>query len=583
MANSRIIFDLPASNAKSLTNAEAGALTLYRQYLSHHNQMKNADNVQKVDTSNGQSSKRTKKGHDKKEVISGPLNLKLQNLAPLFDCEISRRPIIPAINDGDEKGPVVLLTIQMASVNEMVFYGQNKGSKNYLVDSKPGAFGLSFALTMSWILGLVAEDASDENEQKQAPFKLSGLQLVTRNNGTYIDIFIVPTKPSQNDKQKSGSKKRKNHSEFEDFLSKVRRYLSSVKLSDVTSGWANGEDSPITHLLNETEWYFQNEKPLSSFIHPNSDENAASRILNLQTGFEWSQVQSQNDTNLMNYKFSESAFPPENCFGLILGDAFSLNYPILEMFIKVNFFCMDITALRLVWLTKEEFNTVTISSTFGQQSGPTLGRVPCLALCVRGANAIQNWQGIVGPRNCKVARYTDQYSLSSIYGETINKNQKSLIGAKSGTSHESCIFYSPRSNERSHELMMQFFTGQVSDNQLKQVEGNKTNREIINTGRSSQLTAVGYQSLMVILSPRLPIRFLSDCLQTIQQYGFQIEMIKRQILNQKQLKFIDEETKLMDSSDTKQPTILIEISRENASQHIGKLLNLQRWTGVLYG
>ena len=68
--------------------------------------MKNADNIgQKVDTSSGQSTKRTKKGHDKKEVLSGPLNLKLQNLAPLFDCEISRRPIIPAINDGDEKGP----------------------------------------------------------------------------------------------------------------------------------------------------------------------------------------------------------------------------------------------------------------------------------------------------------------------------------------------------------------------------------------------------------------------------------------------------------------------------------------------
>ena len=119
----------------------------------------------------------------------------------------------------------------------------------------------------------------------------------------------------------------------------------------------------------------------------------------------------------MNYKFSEAAFPPENCFGLILGDAFSLNYPMLELLIKVNFYCMDITALRLVWLTKEEFNTVTISSTFGQSDSASglstsgSGRVPCLALCVRGANAIQNWQGIVGPRNCKVARYTDQYII----------------------------------------------------------------------------------------------------------------------------------------------------------------------------
>ena len=58
----------------------------------------------------------------------------------------------------------------------------------------------------------------------------------------------------------------------------------------------------------------------------------------------------------------------DNCFGLILGDAFPIGEVILEMLIKVNMYCMDICGLRLCWLTKEEYNTATISATFTKGS-----------------------------------------------------------------------------------------------------------------------------------------------------------------------------------------------------------------------
>ena len=54
----------------------------------------------------------------------------------------------------------------------------------------------------------------------------------------------------------------------------------------------------------------------------------------------------------------------DNCFGLVLGDAFSSGEAMLEMLIRVNLYCMDVCGLRLCWLTKEEFNTATISATF---------------------------------------------------------------------------------------------------------------------------------------------------------------------------------------------------------------------------
>ena len=128
------------------------------------------------------------------------------------------------------------------------------------------------------------------------------------------------------------------------------------------------------------------------------------------------------------------------------------------------------------------------------------GLIPCLALCCRGYNALQSWQSIVGPRNHRVASYTDQFSLSegitkesslkyirSIpylrykFGVKVRFTRKyssypsvsAVYGPKLLSSIESCLFYSPRSNERSAELLMQFFGGTVTSQQLEQIDSRK--------------------------------------------------------------------------------------------------------------
>jgi hypothetical protein len=42
----------------------------------------------------------------------------------------------------------------------------------------------------------------------------------------------------------------------------------------------------------------------------------------------------------------------DNAFGLIHGGAFSNGSPIMEMFLRIQAECMDITAMRLVWISK---------------------------------------------------------------------------------------------------------------------------------------------------------------------------------------------------------------------------------------
>ena len=42
----------------------------------------------------------------------------------------------------------------------------------------------------------------------------------------------------------------------------------------------------------------------------------------------------------------------DNAFGLIHGGAFNYGSPIMEMFLRIQAECMDITAMRLVWISK---------------------------------------------------------------------------------------------------------------------------------------------------------------------------------------------------------------------------------------
>jgi len=135
---------------------------------------------------------------------------------------------------------------------------------------------------------------------------------------------------------------------------------------------------------------------------------------------------------------------------------------------------------------------------------------------------------------------------------------------------EVCIFYSPRSIERSQELLVQMFGGYIPDTELSK---NISIAQIRKQARCSTLTACRNQLLFFALSPRLPVRFVSDCILTLQNYGFTIEAVRRSQLTLRQVTQIDTDQVMMDAGDTDQPTTLIIVSRENAVQHGAGIMN----------
>ena len=100
-----------------------------------------------------------------------------------------------------------------------------------------------YSIIISWLLTLV------KNEVDGTPFSVSGLQMITKNNLPYMFVIINPTGDDHQHLQKA--KKRKNFSEFNEFVTRVKRFMANTKLCDVTPwAWREGR---IDQLLSETD------------------------------------------------------------------------------------------------------------------------------------------------------------------------------------------------------------------------------------------------------------------------------------------------------------------------------------------
>ena len=347
---SRIVFDMPTTETPlprgQLTAAENGAISLYREYAAHYERQQGAE-------LEDEPKKEKKKKRIDFEVDNELLNLGLKQLRPMFDCEISRRPHLTLAKPTEK--PTVVLTLSIVCLNGFQTR-DNKGAKNKV---QYDHMDVAFPILVSWLMTLV-EHSTD------TPFVVVGMHMMTKNNVPYVYVMINPNEDeatAETDAKKI--KKRKNYSEFNEFVAKIKRYMLNTKLTDVTQ-WAWKTGSPIDQLLSEMEFAQCSDKTLATFFQINVDENAADNLKKEQYGFEWAQIIPQNVMHQQQRSVTSNMLNFENCFGLVLGDAFPIGYAVLEMLIKVNMHCMDVCGLRLCWLTKEEYNTATISATFSR-------------------------------------------------------------------------------------------------------------------------------------------------------------------------------------------------------------------------
>ena len=66
----------------------------------------------------------------------------------------------------------------------------------------------------------------------------------------------------------------------------------------------------------------------------------------------------------------------------------------------------------------KEYNNVTLSQTYSEEHLEQMDcYIPVLALGIRGFNGVTSWQDICGPRNVRVAQFTDNNSLSANHGD----------------------------------------------------------------------------------------------------------------------------------------------------------------------
>ena len=184
--------------------------------------------------------KEKKKKRNDFDVDHELLNLGLKQLRPMFDCEISRRPHLLLAKPTEK--PTVVLTMSIACLNG--FQARDtKGSKSKV---QYDHMDVSYPVLVSWLMTLV-EHSTD------TPFVVVGMHMMTKNNVPYVYVMVNPTEDdatTETDAKKI--KKRKNYSEFNEFVAKIKRYMLNTKLTDVTP-WAWKPGSPVDQILFEME------------------------------------------------------------------------------------------------------------------------------------------------------------------------------------------------------------------------------------------------------------------------------------------------------------------------------------------
>ena len=167
----------------------------------------------------------------------------IRNVPPLYDPEISRRVPIPAL-PASEIECLLLLSVPLGSLNAPLV---SHNGKTTMADNAYPKFGLTYSMVITWLLTFVPRNPNeingkslgDDNTPDQfesdsqihskirPPFNVVGFQMVSRNRSLHIDIAVTPCStggPETTGISRSKKSKRKV-SEFDDFCSKVRRFL----------------------------------------------------------------------------------------------------------------------------------------------------------------------------------------------------------------------------------------------------------------------------------------------------------------------------------------------------------------------
>jgi len=471
------------------------------------------------------------KGSPKTEEQARP-SFKDLNLPQLYDPEVAGRPIPKALPT-TIIGEPMLLTVKLAGLTRLD--SMEKNTKNGPLKLE---FDFTYQFLITWFLQMVPkyqDYPQSDCEQEEVPFNIVGFDISSRNGELYLNACALLKKEHEPDQIRSSKKGKKKISHFDECVNKVKKFMNNNTVMDVISTvWKAEPGSALHDIIRVTDISWSDRK-MSTYVQVSNDSDAIERVFgNALHDFEFGLIREPP----LDISNNSASVNMDNAFGLIHGGAFNNGSTIMEMFLRIQAECMDITAMRLVWISKSEYNNVTLSQTYSEEHLEHMDcYIPVLALGIRGFNGVTSWQDICGPRNVRVAQFTDNNSLSANHGDYLfqrlmisQSNLRKLQMVKDVSTmmsevSDTCLFYAPRSQDRCHELYRLFFGGELDLTSLAQKKLSVA--KIRSECRYHYCSYHDPSTIVFLISHRLPLRYLSDFTRNLQNYGCSIQAIRR--------------------------------------------------------
>ncbi|EDV29256.1 uncharacterized protein TRIADDRAFT_51377 [Trichoplax adhaerens] len=374
-----------------------------------------------------------------------------------------------------------------------------------------------YSLILTWLLSLLNKATSNYPDKLASlpPFIVVGLQQVTINGKLSIDVVITESasqKLNRHQQQElDDSKTRKRRDSRQSFYQSVYKYLSTTNFNKLFP-WIIKKDNHVIAQCKQVNFHLPDglhlllNQSISSFIKVETDAKTIQQCLDHRHSYFWITLDTDDSIDSKSYQDSTLSYeyPFQTTILRLQHELYSnpqTNFAFFYEFWSQGF---DISGLRLLY----------------DPSSPDRHHqwMPTLYIALRGPLAIEKCRQILGPLDANLARRTDPTSLSALYCSPIRQSNRPLV---------SCT----NSKLRSLDELCQIFGGRIPLDQHGQVL-----TDTLNCQQDIFLLAACVEtSIVLILSPWIPIDHLPQIIKLCLSHGFLLQDMHRTSLTHGQI------------------------------------------------
>ena len=393
--------------------------------------------------------------------------------------------------------------------------------------------GVLFCLIITWLVTQAAESEVKKETMAQemgegfaptlsgTPFDVTGIQWTLLDGHSSLLIAVQRRKDVISD----------STNPFSDI---VERYLTTTTFGEALHHLVRLEQ--ISDAMDDSKLAPVFKLPLKSLFSFQEDVSA----LSSPVSFYWYSSYHQSclpspESLLSEHKVSTTVFTLHRS---------SLRDTVLvfTVFLRALLSGLSIVGIRTAY-GKQEDSILSVASSAGDSM--------CLAVALRGPDAIQGWMEIVGPQDSKLAKITDPSSLTAKFGsdliETLRTQFRSGAALAKWFGGRACLKTcsvlgmsdSHTKSERRKRQRVRFSeTQSESEDSISSPMLLEPQFPPLVSNRP-RLIAPAYVKCLLVISPNVPLAAYGSILACCSKLGFDVLGCKRVRLNAKKAALLD--------------------------------------------